>query len=193
MAGKAWRGMARQGKARRGRQARPGMARRVSAGHGRQNNQQPKGNEVENLALETIQVIVRKHGKVTPQMLVEEARSETSLIHDRFEWDDAVAGEKFRHEQARAIIRSVKIEGPDKGIVPAFVAVVVENENCYMPIDDAYASPDLWMQVTGEAIGLITGAKHRLKSLLSIEKGEKEDNLQVTLELLDQSIEKLEN
>jgi hypothetical protein len=49
-------------------------------------------------------------GELTPQIVVDKARPEGAPLHDRFEWDDGIAGEKYRLVQAQQIIRSVKIE-----------------------------------------------------------------------------------
>lgn len=57
--------------------------------------------------------IYEKHGELTPHTVVEEARPETSELHSRFEWDDAVAGEAFRRTQAAELIRSVRITFAD--------------------------------------------------------------------------------
>jgi hypothetical protein len=48
-------------------------------------------------------------GRVTPKTLLERARPNTSPIHELFEWDDSVAAEKHRVEQARRLIASVTI------------------------------------------------------------------------------------
>jgi hypothetical protein len=57
--------------------------------------------------------IYRKHGELTPQSVVDEARPETAPLHSRFEWDDSIAGEKYRIVQAQQLIRAVKIEYTD--------------------------------------------------------------------------------
>lgn len=49
-------------------------------------------------------------GVINPNDLVEVARPEQSPIHDMFEWDNAKASEQWRVEQARALIRSVRVE-----------------------------------------------------------------------------------
>jgi len=51
----------------------------------------------------------QQHGELTPEIVVEEARPETAPLHHRFEWDDAIAGEAYRREQASELIRSVNI------------------------------------------------------------------------------------
>jgi hypothetical protein len=54
--------------------------------------------------------IYRKRGELTPQSVVDEARPEGAPLHSRFEWDDEIAGEKYRIVQAQQLIRNVKIE-----------------------------------------------------------------------------------
>ena len=61
---------------------------------------------------------------ITPQNVVDLARNEDSVIHNDFEWDDSIAGEKFRCIQAKDMIRSFilvkeepKTNPDDKNIV----------------------------------------------------------------------------
>ena len=57
----------------------------------------------------------KKHGEdLTPEIVVDEARPEGAPLHERFEWDDEIAGEKYRIVQAQQLIRSVQIEFIDK-------------------------------------------------------------------------------
>lgn len=53
--------------------------------------------------------IYQKHGKLTPELVVEESRTVTAPLHNRFEWDDELAGEQYRIVQAAEIIRSVRV------------------------------------------------------------------------------------
>lgn len=46
--------------------------------------------------------------KYTPKDVLEKARgNEDSELHKCFEWDDAIAGEKYRLQQARDVIRMI--------------------------------------------------------------------------------------
>lgn len=56
-----------------------------------------------------LQAIHDQHGKLTPALVVTEARDPDHPLHHRFEWDDKVAGEKYRRVQAAALIRSVRV------------------------------------------------------------------------------------
>lgn len=49
-------------------------------------------------------------GELSPAIVVDDARSSDSPLHEYFEWDDAVAAEKYRHVIARGLIASVRIE-----------------------------------------------------------------------------------
>jgi hypothetical protein len=46
----------------------------------------------------------KKHGRLTPEILVTEAKNPKNPLHNRFEWKNAIAAEKFRLQQARDII-----------------------------------------------------------------------------------------
>lgn len=53
--------------------------------------------------------IREEHGRLTPRIVLDEASSPEHPLHPRFEWDDAVAGEKYRLRQAHELIVSVKV------------------------------------------------------------------------------------
>lgn len=56
-----------------------------------------------------LQSIYDDHRKLTPAIVVDEARNPEHPLHDRFEWDDSAAGEKWRHHQAHELITSVRV------------------------------------------------------------------------------------
>ena len=86
-----------------------------------------------------LSAIYETHGLLTPKVVVNEARSPSHPLHDRFEWDDSVAGEKYREQQAAELIRSVKVVWRDKepGTAPvrAFVHMERADGNTYVPIE----------------------------------------------------------
>ena len=55
-------------------------------------------------------------GKLPAQAVVDFARNPGSALHGRFDWDDSVAGEKWRLQQARVLIATITFE-PTKDIV----------------------------------------------------------------------------
>lgn len=86
-------------------------------------------------------------GSLTPRFVVDSARPVESPLHSRFEWDDEVAGEAWRREQAGALIRSVTVTyaegvgGPRD--VRAFVSVRAgesPHSATYVPTGEALVS-----------------------------------------------------
>jgi hypothetical protein len=64
------------------------------------------------------------HGVLHPEAVVQAAREPGSPLHKHFTWDDAAAAHAHRLDQARTLIRTVKIEVVSETIslsVPAFV------------------------------------------------------------------------
>lgn len=55
-----------------------------------------------------LDAIESKYGRLTPSVVVREARSPAHPLHRRFVWDDKRAGEIQRLNTARALIRSVR-------------------------------------------------------------------------------------
>lgn len=55
---------------------------------------------------EEFERIARKHnGILRPADVVDEARNPDSILHRAFEWDDSVAAEAYRIQQAKELIR----------------------------------------------------------------------------------------
>lgn len=89
-----------------------------------------------------LQSIYRQRGELTPAIVVDEARPADAPLHDRFEWDDSIAGEKYREVQAAELIRSVKVvytDQPEERSVRAFVSVQRDDHRGYVPTEEAVA------------------------------------------------------
>jgi hypothetical protein len=57
------------------------------------------------------------NGELSPERVVQEARSGDSPLHEFFEWDDEKAAHAHRIQQARSLIRSVRVEFVTENIV----------------------------------------------------------------------------
>lgn len=100
---------------------------------------------------EALQAIYDQHGQLTPSLVVQVARENSSeaaaVIRCRLEWDDAVAGEAWRREQAHELIRSVRVvyrkatdKAPEKSI-RAFHAVRGDSGHVYEPVERVVDDP----------------------------------------------------
>ena len=79
----------------------------------------------ERQAQELMDIANRNNGSLSAHDVVEYARDPDSALHSSFTWDDSEAAEQYRLEQARRVIRTVKITVPEKKDVQirAFVSV----------------------------------------------------------------------
>lgn len=90
-----------------------------------------------------LQSIYDARGELTPKAVVEVARNTNHPLHHRFEWDDRVAGERYRLVQASELIREVKVtyttpSGEDH-TVRAFTSVRLAQDvqsQAYKPTDE---------------------------------------------------------
>jgi hypothetical protein len=98
-----------------------------------------------------------KNGVLTPRLIVEDARPETSPIHNHFEWDNAVAAEAYRLEQARDLVRSVRVSytAPSGREEKTRAFVNLQREGApsrdYTPVEEVAADPVLQALALREA------------------------------------------
>lgn len=91
---------------------------------------------------DSLQAILVETGRLTPGAVVDAARPESHPLHNRFEWDNAVAGEGYRRMQAQQLIRSVKVvysagtETDSAKSVRSFIAVPGPDGSSYQPVED---------------------------------------------------------
>jgi hypothetical protein len=99
---------------------------------------------------------IRKRGKLTPQAVLADAKSEKSPLHPCFEWDNGVAAEKYRLEQAGQLLRSIEVvyQVPKGRKLPvrAFVNVRKEGERQYTSIQAAVRHVGMREQLLAEAL-----------------------------------------
>ena len=102
--------------------------------------------------------IENKNGALTPESVLEESRAENAVLHDCFEWDDSIAAEKYRVNQARFIIRNIVTVGtiskdntPKNVQFRAFVNVSDNSAGKFISIKTAMSNEDYKAQVLRNA------------------------------------------
>lgn len=93
-----------------------------------------------------LDAIRAEHGRLDPGLVVDAARPEDHPLHDRFEWDDSIAGEAYRRVQAHRLIQAVRIvdirpaDGPRS--LRAYVAVQqASGPPDYRPLEEVAQDP----------------------------------------------------
>ena len=78
------------------------------------------------------------NGNVTAERVVEAARAEDHEWHHRFEWNDTEAARRFRIDQARTLIRTVRYER--KTATATFRSVAYVRDPAADPREQSYVS-----------------------------------------------------
>jgi hypothetical protein len=106
--GPAWRGLARNGIAPQHKQHNGGkMSYKFREGSGFSGDANEAYKELENIR-------TSNDDKLEPQKIVESASKKKSALHPHFEWDNDIAGGKWRLQQARSLIRAIIYENDEK-------------------------------------------------------------------------------
>ena len=96
------------------------------------------------------------HGELKPEYVVEESRPDGALLHSLFQWNDTVAAEQWRKEQAAKIIRNVHVVVNNTDItctVRAFVSVTPSKDvpRSYISLKDALSNKDAYEDLLQQA------------------------------------------
>lgn len=88
---------------------------------------------------------IERRGRLTARSVLDAARDPESPLHSMFEWDDEKAADEWRIEQARRLIRTVKLTVEEETIVvPRYVRdTSLENgEQGYVSIGQLRTEPE---------------------------------------------------
>lgn len=109
----------------------------------------------------------KKDGTLTSEVVLEDARSRRSPLHKCFEWDDAVAAEKYRLDQAGDLLRSIvvtfKSADRTEKSTRAFVHVETQHGRGYTSLAHAMSDADLRKQVIQRAWVELQGWRERYR------------------------------
>jgi len=107
--------------------------------------------------------------EITPQNVVDLARNENSVIHNDFEWNDTVAGEKYRNIQAREMIRNFVIVKEEKEAEPVRALQISTTVNEYKPVEIILRNEDEYQSLLRRALGELEAFKRRYQTLTELE------------------------
>ena len=124
---------------------------------------------------EYLSEIQKKEGIITPVIIVKKAKAKKSVLHNYFEWDNSIAGQKYRIHQARSLINHIEVKiirenKPDEKIKMFHnIKVVPESKDRgYVSLQAVLDSPDYHNQVIAQALLEVTSWHHRYKQYLEL-------------------------
>lgn len=109
-------------------------------------------------------------GELEPKDVVAAARESGHPLHAHFEWNDKAAAESFRLDQARNIIRIIRVidDSAEGGTTRAFVSVNGKNGVSYRTVEDVKRSSDLQEAVLAQAEKDLIAFETRYRELKDI-------------------------
>jgi hypothetical protein len=90
-------------------------------------------------------------GRLTPAAVVDAAKDRRSVLHRHFLWDDAKAGELYRLDQARELVRVIRVEDEDREPTRAFLSIRDDAGTSYRTAGEVAGSLDLQLMVLKQA------------------------------------------
>lgn len=98
----------------------------------------------------------RKIKSITAKEVLDDAKNTDTPYHEHFDWDNEIAGEKYRLAQARQLLSNiveVKVISEEEVPVRVFVNVIDdEGVRAYVPTEYAMARPQMANQVIAQAL-----------------------------------------
>lgn len=99
---------------------------------------------------ERLEKLRNKHGRLDKFIVVEDAKNPKSPYHKEFEWDNEIAGQKWRWHTADNLIRVVCVRDMDLGqeeYIPVYVSVRNDVGRHYETIENVVGDDELFEKV----------------------------------------------
>ena len=81
--------------------------------------------------IERLKQLETEQGELTTEVVLADAQDESSPLHGYFEWDDRAAAYQWRTEQARRLIRSVRLVVTESETIVRSIAYVRDPDKEY--------------------------------------------------------------
>lgn len=115
----------------------------------------------------------RNDGLLTPKAVVAEASNPKHPLHKYFEWDDSVAAQKYREEQARDLFQRVKVEITTHTMeirAPMYVRDprLPPDEQGYRPVVNIRSEEDIAKKVLFDELDRVSTTLRRARAVAAV-------------------------
>lgn len=110
--------------------------------------------------------------EITPENVLDKARDDSTELHKCFEWDNSIAGEKYRLIQARDVIRHFVIEYKKDEEEPQKIRTyqISTTTNQYKPTRVILQNPDEYSALLERAKDELRDIQRRYNTLAELEE-----------------------
>jgi len=115
----------------------------------------------------------KNKGKITPDVIVQDAKQKESVFHNYFEWNNSEASRQYRLQQARNLINHivevVVIEGKQSQQRSFFSVKNGNNDMVYVTVKKAITTPNYRIQLLNQLIATMENITQLMKMFRSYE------------------------
>ena len=108
-------------------------------------------------------------GSVTPEEVLEKAKDKNSELHKCFEWDDSIAAQKYRLQQARAIIVNLVYAPRTEDEHPVRCFQITTEKHTYRPTTQVLVQEDEYKALLKRAKAELEAFKRKYHTLTELE------------------------
>lgn len=108
--------------------------------------------------------------KITPQEMIEKARNEQSELHKCFEWNDTVAAEKYRLQQARTVLSMLVFKPKTEEEQPVRIFSLTTEKSTYQPTKQFLVQADEYQDLLKRALVELEAFKRKYRTLNELEE-----------------------
>lgn len=116
-------------------------------------------------AAEELERIRITFGDLNPESIVRESSPPGAALHSMFSWNNRVAADKWRAQEARKIVRALVVVDDQEERQPVYVHVNTEERPRYEPLEIVVRSIDLYTSALSELEAQMNGLKTSLEQL----------------------------
>lgn len=107
--------------------------------------------------------------KITPQEMIEKARNEQSELHKCFEWNDTVAAEKYRLQQARVVLSMLVFKPKTEEEQPVRIFSLTTEKSTYQPTKQFLVQADEYQDLLKRALAELEAFKRKYRTINELE------------------------
>lgn len=107
--------------------------------------------------------------KIVPQEMVDMARDENSELHKCFEWNDTVAAEKYRLQQARTILSMLVFRPKTEEEQSVRVFSLTTEKSTYQPTKQFLVQADEYQDLLKRALAELEAFKRKYRTINELE------------------------
>lgn len=123
--------------------------------------------------LESLQ---RKHGSLTPELILKDAQNSHREMHKCFDWEDTEAAQKWRLHQSRQLVRAIRVRSEEiRSTSPR--PVYVRTEKVYRSVSQVVNREDWYISAMRQLQSKIEQAERAARELAAAAAREHPDDI----------------